>query len=204
MDSALRSSLAILVCLGLAGCVSLPPGPSVMALPRDGVGFDEFRADDDLCRQWAERSVGIAPQQIAEQQAIAGAAIGTAVGAAAGAAIGAAAGDPGTGAAVGAGAGLLFGGASGVARADFEGYQAQNRYDNAYTQCMYAKGHQVPSPAGFTQSYASAPPPARARPARAPPPLPARPRRRRAARRPRRLPASTEQKRSTRDPPVER
>ena len=173
MSSGRRCLLGILTCLALAGCVSLPPGPSVMALPRDGIGFDEFRADDDLCRQWAERSVGIAPQQVAEQQAIAGAVIGTAVGAAAGAAIGAAAGDAGTGAALGAGTGLLFGGASGLARADFEGYQAQSRYDNAYTQCMYAKGHQVPSPAGFTQSYASAAPPT-PRPSRASSPPPPR------------------------------
>jgi Glycine-zipper domain len=170
MYSVLRSSLGILTCCALAGCVSLPPAPSVMALPRDGVDFDQFVADDDLCRQWAERSVGIAPQQVAEQHAIAGAVIGSAVGAAAGAAIGAAVGDPGAGAAVGAGTGLLFGGSAGIARGDFEAYQAQGRYDNAYTQCMYAQGHQVPSPAGFTQSYASAPPPRRQTRAVPPPP----------------------------------
>ena len=27
-------------------------------------------------------------------------------------------------------------------------YEVQRRYDNAYVQCMYAKGHQVPSPPG--------------------------------------------------------
>ena len=25
-------------------------------------------------------------------------------------------------------------------------FEVQRRYDNAYVQCMYAKGHQVPSP----------------------------------------------------------
>lgn len=86
MYSTLRSSLGILACCALAGCVSPPPGPSVMALPRDGVDFDQFVAAADLCRQWAERRIGIAPQQVAEQHAIAGAVIGSAVGAAAGAA----------------------------------------------------------------------------------------------------------------------
>ena len=37
---------------------------------------------------------------------------------------------------------------------DAPAWEVQRRYDNAYVQCMYAKGHQVPSP------------PAPARPAR--------------------------------------
>ena len=46
---------AFALALALAGCVTLPSGPSVMALPGDGVSFDEFVADDDLCRSWAAR-----------------------------------------------------------------------------------------------------------------------------------------------------
>lgn len=29
---------------------------------------------------------------------------------------------------------------------DAPAWEVQRRYDNAYVQCMYAKGHQVPSP----------------------------------------------------------
>lgn len=29
---------------------------------------------------------------------------------------------------------------------DAPSWEVQRRYDNAYVQCMYAKGHQVPSP----------------------------------------------------------
>jgi hypothetical protein len=29
---------------------------------------------------------------------------------------------------------------------DAPSFEVQRRYDNAYVQCMYAKGHQVPSP----------------------------------------------------------
>jgi hypothetical protein len=173
MYSRLCSWLAGVFALSLVGCVTLPSGPSVMALPRDGVSFEQFEADDDLCRQWAARRVGIAPQQVAERQLVTGAAIGTAVGAAAGALIGAATGDAGEGAAIGAGSGLLLGGAAGVARGDAEGYAAQSRYDDAYVQCMYAKGHQVPLPAGAARAVASAPrpaPPPYSRPLRPPPP----------------------------------
>ncbi len=31
---------------------------------------------------------------------------------------------------------------------DAPSWEVQRRYDNAYVQCMYAKGHQVPSPPG--------------------------------------------------------
>jgi hypothetical protein len=94
--------------------------------------------------------------------------IGTAVGAAAGAAIGAAAGEPGVGAAVGAGSGLLMGSAAGSSRAEWAGQALQRRYDQAYLQCMYANGNQVPLPQGAFASH----PPAWAPPAGAPPPPP--------------------------------
>jgi hypothetical protein len=34
---------------------------------------------------------------------------------------------------------------------DAPAYEVQRRYDNAYIQCMYAKGHQVPSPPGSSR-----------------------------------------------------
>lgn len=48
------------------------------------------------------------------------------------------------GAGVGAGVGLLFGALAGSAASASSGYSVQQRYDSAYLQCMYAKGHQVP------------------------------------------------------------
>jgi len=38
---------------------------------------------------------------------------------------------------------------------------AQRRYDMAYMQCMYAKGHQVPVPGGRSGYNSSTPPPPR-------------------------------------------
>lgn len=39
--------------LALAACSSMPSGPNVMVLPGKGVSFEQFRADDLLCRQYA-------------------------------------------------------------------------------------------------------------------------------------------------------
>jgi hypothetical protein len=50
----------------------------------------------------------------------------------------------GAGAAIGAGTGLLLGSAAGSSYAAGSYYAVQRRYDNAYVQCMYAKGNQVP------------------------------------------------------------
>ena len=50
----------------------------------------------------------------------------------------------GQGAAIGAGTGLLAGGMVGSSNARVSGYQAQERYDISYVQCMYASGNKVP------------------------------------------------------------
>ena len=156
--------LALSLALGIAGCTSLPIGPTRMALPGSGKNFDQFRADDAVCRQFAMESAGVAPAQAQEGSGIKSAVVGTAIGAAAGAAIG---GD-GRGAATGAGLGLLVGALSGAAAGDQSGYAVQQRYDNGYTQCMYAKGHRVAVPGGMTYSSpAQAPAP---QPYYAPPP----------------------------------
>lgn len=160
----------------LTGCVTVPTGPSVMVLPGDGKGFDQFRFDDTLCRQWALQQTGVTTAQASSDAAVSSAAIGTAVGTATGAAVGAAYGDPGTGAAVGAGVGLLGGSAAGAGHAQGAQWEVQQRYDTAYMQCMYAKGHKIPIPAGsqLAQSPVSqppaAPPPQEDRPLGVPPP----------------------------------
>ncbi len=140
-----------------------------MALPGSSKSFDEFRADDASCRQYALGSAGGTPSQVQENSAVKSAVIGTAIGAVAGAVIG----GSGRGAATGAGAGLLMGSASGAAAGDQSGYLMQRRYDDGYTQCMYAKGHRVAIPGGMTerpvapQLYYTPPPPP---PGSAPPP----------------------------------
>ena len=159
--------LPLVAVLALAGCVSVPTGPSVMALPGTGRDFDSFRADDGGCRQFAYDQIGGQTATNSQQNAAVGSAvIGTAIGALAGAAIGGNA----NGAAVGAGVGLLGGSLAGASAGNVSAYEAQRRYDMAYTQCMYARGHRVPTAGRFTTSA----PPAYSRPSSytAPPPPP--------------------------------
>jgi outer membrane lipoprotein SlyB len=148
-------SLTFACCAGavlLAGCSTIPTGPSVMVLPGQGRTFEQFQYDDALCRQWCSYQLGTNRHQASAESTVTGAAVGTALGAATGAAIGAAAGDPGIGAAVGAGAGLLTGTAVGAQQGQYDEYELQRRYDISYMQCMYAKGHQVPMPRGSQRS----------------------------------------------------
>jgi Glycine-zipper domain len=157
----------------LAACATVPTGPSVMVLPGTGKNFEQFQADDAVCRQWAAQQTGTTPRRAATESTVSGAAIGTAVGAAAGAAIGAAAGSPATGAAVGAGVGLLGGTAAGASSAEGSSWSVQRRYDITYMQCMYAKGNQIPVARGSQpSSYTSAhPAPPHGTPPPPPPPV---------------------------------
>ena len=150
----------------LAGCATQPPtGPSVMVLPGSGKSFDQFRYDDNECRQYASTQLGGATaQQASTDSAFKSAAVGTAVGAAAG---GLAGGNSGAG--VGAGLGLAVGALTGMDASSSSGYSLQRRYDIAYEQCMYAKGHQIPMAAS---RYAPRRAPAYAPPPPPPPPPP--------------------------------
>jgi hypothetical protein len=139
----------------LGACTTLPPsGPSVMVLPGTGKTFDQFRYDDNDCRQFAAQQTGITPDNAAVDSGVRSAAVGTLIGAAAGAAI-----NGGRGAAVGAGSGLLFGSAAGSGAAATSAYDAQRRYDVGYTQCMYAKGHRVPVSGRMMTEGGGYPPP---------------------------------------------
>ncbi len=117
-----------------------------MALPGTGSSFDQFRIDDSSCQVYAQQAAGFSTRQSAQQGALDSAVIGAAVGAAAGALIGAASGDPAAGAAIGGGSGLLLGSAAGADAYSISGSRTQDRYDTAYVQCMYGRGHQVPVP----------------------------------------------------------
>ena len=129
-----------------------------MSLPGIDKSFEQFRIDDATCRQFAYEQVGgVTGQQAAQQSAVSSAVVGTALGAAAGAAIGSASGNMGAGAAIGAGSGLILGSSAGSGYAAASYRQAQRRYDNAYIQCMYAKGNRVPVYGRFTEPALSAP-----------------------------------------------
>lgn len=128
----------------LSACVTVPTGPSVTVLPGSNKNFDQFQADSFSCNQYAQQLTGGAGQAAANNVA-GNAALGTLLGAAAGAAIGSVGGNAGAGAAIGAGTGLLYGSAAGGNYAGYSNYQLQRNYDQAYVQCMYAKGNQVPA-----------------------------------------------------------
>ena len=135
-----------------AGCVAIPSGPSHMALPGTGKPFEQFRGDDGDCRQYAYDAVG---GRTASQAQVESGVASTVAGAAIGALIGGAAGG-GHGAAIGAGIGGGAGALVGVSAADASGYGAQQRYDQAYTQCMYGKGHRVAVGGRMASQYQTA------------------------------------------------
>lgn len=172
---------ALVAVLVAAGCTTVPTGPSTMALPGSGKGFDQFRYDDGECRQYAyDATGGQSASRAQEDSAVRSGVAGAAIGALIGGAI-----SGGHGAAVGAGVGGAAGGIAGVGAGQASGYEAQRRYDNAYTQCMYAKGHRVavsgrvapapapayyPPPPATRYSYSYPPPPGYSYPPPPPPP----------------------------------
>jgi outer membrane lipoprotein SlyB len=128
-----KSNLCIIVLVGfgVSGCYSYGGyTPTV-----DAYGDkNAYRINQDMaeCRQLAEQASGGGTGK----ETLIGAGVGGLIGAAAGAAIGAAAGNPGMGAAIGAGAGG-FGGAA------KQGFTSEDRFRNAYNQCMSGRGHNV-------------------------------------------------------------
>lgn len=159
---------AALAVAGLAGCATPPPsGPSHLVLPGTGMSFDQFRADDAGCRAYASgQTGGHDPATAAADAGVRSAVVGTVIGAAAGAAIGGR-----DGAAVGAGTGLAVGALAGTDAGQYSSRELQRRYDMAYDQCMYAKGHRVPVYGNFVHRSVTPPPPPP--PPYVPPPPPA-------------------------------
>lgn len=136
----------------LAGCATQPVGPTVPVMPAANKPFEVFQQDQAICMQYASQQVGGAAQQV-NNQALGTAVIGTVLGAGLGAAAGG-----GQGAAIGAASGAVAGTAIGAGGTAYGQYGLQQRYDIAYSQCMYAKGNDVP---GFSRGtfYSSPPPP---------------------------------------------
>ena len=179
-----RNLVLILAGVALSGCATMPTGPSVMALPAQYKPFEVFQSEDLECRNWAAQQSG-QPADAYNQNLAGGAAIGTLLGAGLGAAIGAASGNMGAGAAIGAASGLLGGTAVASGPAYGAGWEVQRRYDNAYQQCMYAKGNRIPGAAQTAPrnnrvlpppppppGYTPGPPPATPPSAAPPPPYP--------------------------------
>jgi len=143
----------------LASCAQMPAGPSVAVMPGPYKPFDVFTQDDEMCRGWAAHAIGIPGNEAAAQAFVASTAVGTALGALVGAAAG---GNRGAGS--GAAAGAAMGAVAGTGQSAAAAWNAQRRYDIAYSQCMYARGNVVPQ-------YGYRPPPVMAPPS-APPSLP--------------------------------
>lgn len=155
-------TLAAAGALMLAACATpSPTGPGILVLPGTGKTFDQFRADDQDCRSFAYNQIGgKAAEQASQDSATKSAVVGTAIGTAAGALLGGH-----QGAAVGAGVGLAGGSVVGADSSRATAGSQQQRYDHAFTQCMYAKGHKVPvtgrydARSGSNQQAARQPPP---------------------------------------------
>jgi hypothetical protein len=154
-------ALALASLLLLDACASQPMGPTVGVMPAPGKPFNVFEDDQALCKQFADQQVAGGSQQANNMQ-VGTAVLGTVLGAGLGAAIGG-----GRGAAIGAGAGALGGTAVGTGPSERAQYSLQQRYDMAYSQCMYSRGNQVP---GYAS--AAAPPAYAPQPGYPPPPPP--------------------------------
>lgn len=121
------------------GCsTTKPSGPKIAVMPAPGKPFDQFVLEDNECRQYANQAIGTGAKS-ATNAGVGTAIAGTALGTAAGALMGGR-----QGASVGAGVGLVGGSLAGAGQTGNEASDVQWSYDNAYAQCMYAKGNQVP------------------------------------------------------------
>jgi hypothetical protein len=130
-------------------------GPTVQVMPGPGKTFDAFQNDQASCKVYASGQVQ-GQADAANQQAVGAGVLTTVIGAGLGAAVGGAYGNAGAGAAVGAASGAGLGTAYGASGSSYAQMSIQQQYDNAFSQCMYAKGEQVP---GFAPIASSPPPP---------------------------------------------
>jgi len=155
----LRSATLCSTALLLAACASTPMGPTVRTLPAQGKPFEVFQAEQASCKQYADEQVRGQAERANTTGLLEGIG-GTALGAGLGAAVGG-----GRGAAVGAAGGAIAGTAVGASTSSHEQRGIQQQYDDAYVQCMVAKGNQVQQPVVYaphpttTVIYTQPPPP---------------------------------------------
>jgi hypothetical protein len=146
----MRVSLSACVLSIMAGCAATPMGPTVQVMPGRGKTFETFQGDQAGCKAYAASQVS-GQADAANQRAVGTTLLSTVLGAGLGAGVGAAAGNAGAGAAIGAAAGAGGGTAYGAGNSANDQAGIQQQYDNAFSQCMYAKGEQVP---GFAPQVA--------------------------------------------------
>jgi len=144
--------------LALGGCAVAPTTPNVMVLPDTQKSAGQFRADSTACQEQA-RALLANDAQAANNQAVTNAAVGTIIGAAAGALLGQGSYNPSAAAGWGAGTGLLIGSTIAGGNSQAASYPMQQRFDIAYLQCMYQRGHQVPGQVSYRRPAYAAPPP---------------------------------------------
>ncbi len=151
--------LAGAAALAAAGCAQMPTGPAIPAMPGTGKSVDAYQQDTVACQQYAQAVLGngAAPQSVNDRAAL-GAVGTTAIGAGTGAIIGSATNQGGQGAAIGAGIGLLIGAINAANASSATQWQLQQQYDDAYLQCMWSRGNQVP--VRMSQRARMMPPPA--------------------------------------------
>ncbi|MDR3580239.1 MAG: glycine zipper family protein [Oryzomonas sp.] len=138
--------LTALVSIMCGGCATAPFGPTVNVMPAPGKPFEMFQKEQKDCEAWAFQQMGGQDAvDRANTSALLHGVVGTLVGTAIGATIGAGAGNAGAGAGIGAGAGMAAGTADGAGSSAHSTRVLQRLYNDAFEQCMYAKGNQVPS-----------------------------------------------------------
>ena len=65
-----------ILALALGACVSMPDGPSVLALPGTSMSLERFRQDDAQCRQYAAAQIGQTAGSAATDAGVRSAAVG--------------------------------------------------------------------------------------------------------------------------------
>jgi uncharacterized protein YcfJ len=140
---------AMVAVIALTACAPTVMAPTVPVMPGANKPFDQFAADQQTCQGYANSQTAPLAAQ-ANNQAVGSALLTTALGAGLGAAIGG-----GRGAAIGAASGALVGGSLGAQGSSIAGMSIQQQFDVYYSQCMYARGNQVP---GFSPNMYAIPP----------------------------------------------
>ena len=156
-----RTLLAIIgtgIALTVTGCAVVPSTPTVMVLPGTHSSPTQFQADSLACQQQAQTLLAGAVQA-ANDQAAANVVVGTMMGAAVGALMGHGYYDSSDWVAWGAGTGLLMGGVAAGGSSQAWSYSLQQRFNIAYVQCMYQRGHQVPGQVRVRRQAPGIPPP---------------------------------------------
>ena len=138
----------------LVACANVPMGPMVHVLPPPHKAFETFQVEQATCKQYADDQVRGQAERANSTGLLQGLGA-TAIGAGLGAAVGG-----GHGAAVGTAMGATAGTVVGASTSSRQDRSIQQQYDDAYVQCMVAKGNLIPQAAPRqTVIYQSAPPP---------------------------------------------